>query len=312
MTTTTGPTPAALRTAGISRVLWIILGLNLVVAAAKLFYGWRSGAIAITADGIHSLLDASSNVFGLLGLWVAARPPDANHPYGHRKYETVAALAIAFMLFMGCWEIIESVLQRLRDPRVPDVSVEGFVILGLTIAVNVTVVAYERHEGRRLQSELLLSDAAHTMSDVWASLLVVASFTASRFGIGWTDLVAAGIIVLLILRAGITILRTTVSTLSDEARLDPFEVERAAVDEPGVLEAHNVRSRGPADDIHLDLHVLVAPSTPLAEAHALGHRVEARLRARWPSVSDVVVHVEPALDSERAKERVGGGLRADG
>ncbi|HEX5635139.1 MAG TPA: cation diffusion facilitator family transporter, partial [Gemmatimonadales bacterium] len=152
MTTTTGPPSFAVRSAAISRVLWIILGLNLVVAAAKLFYGWRSGAIAITADGIHSLLDASSNVFGLVGLWVAGRPPDANHPYGHRKYETVAALAIAFMLFMGCWEIVESVLQRLRDPRVPNVSVEGFVILGLTIAVNVTVVAYERHEGRRLRS----------------------------------------------------------------------------------------------------------------------------------------------------------------
>jgi divalent metal cation (Fe/Co/Zn/Cd) transporter len=141
---------------------------------------------------------------------------------------------------------------------------------------------------------------------------VVASFTASRFGIGWADLVAAGIIVVLIVRAGVTILRTTVSTLSDEARLDPLVVERVAGEEPGVLEAHNVRSRGPADDIHLDLHVLVAPGTPLADAHALGHRVESRLRERWPAVTDVVVHVEPALDSERAKERLGGGLRADG
>lgn len=312
MTSHTGPSSASARTAGISRVLWIILGLNLVVAGAKLFYGWRSGAIAITADGIHSLLDASSNVFGLVGLWVAGRPPDANHPYGHRKYETVAALAIAFMLFMGCWEILESVVQRLRTPEVPRVTLEGFVILGLTMAVNIAVVSYERHEGRRLQSELLLSDAAHTMSDVWASLLVVASFTASRFGIGWADIAAAAIIVVLIVRAGITILRTTVSTLSDERRLEPREVEQVAVEEPGVLEAHNVRSRGPADHIHLDLHVLVPPATPLADAHALGHRVEKRLRARWPSVTDVVVHVEPALDSERARERVGGGLRADG
>jgi divalent metal cation (Fe/Co/Zn/Cd) transporter len=73
-----------------------------------------------------------------------------------------------------------------------------------------------------------------------------------------------------------------------------------------------VRSRGPADDIHLDLHVLVDPATPLAEAHALGHRVEQRLREQWPGVTDVVVHVEPALPGERATERVGGGLRAEG
>jgi cation diffusion facilitator family transporter len=216
------------------------------------------------------------------------------------------------MLFLGCWEIISTVIERFRHPSVPRVSVEGFVILALTIVVNVVVVSYERFEGRRMQSELLQSDAAHTMSDVWASLLVMASFAAARFGLGWADLVAAGIIVVLIVRAGVEIMRTTLSTLSDERRLDPLEVERVAMEESGVLEAHNVRSRGPADDIHLDLHVLVPPSTPLDEAHALGHRVEKRLRGNWPSVTDVVVHVEPALDSERAKERVGGGLRADG
>jgi divalent metal cation (Fe/Co/Zn/Cd) transporter len=73
-----------------------------------------------------------------------------------------------------------------------------------------------------------------------------------------------------------------------------------------------VRSRGPLDDIHLDLHILADPALPLAEAHRVGHRVEARLRARWPGVTDVVVHVEPALDSERARTRQGGGLRAEG
>ena len=156
-----------------------------------------------------------------------------------------------------------------------------------------------------------MSDASHTQSDVWASLLVLASFVAARFGIGWADLAAAAIIVVLILRAGFEILRGTLSTLSDERRLPPDQVEQEALAEPGVLEVHNVRSRGPDDDIHLDLHVLVDPITPLADAHELGHRVEHRLRVRWTGVTDVVVHVEPALDSERARLRVGGGLRAD-
>src|SRR5206468_12593857 len=85
------------RLAGIARVMWIILGLNLIVALAKLLYGYRSGAIAITADGIHSLLDSASNVIGLIGISVAGRPADSNHPYGHRKYETFAALGVAMM-----------------------------------------------------------------------------------------------------------------------------------------------------------------------------------------------------------------------
>lgn len=297
---------------GIARVLWTILGLNLAVAVAKILYGYRSGAIAITADGIHSLLDGSSNMVGLVGLAVARRPPDANHPYGHRKYETFAALGIAGMLFLGCQKIVESAIQRVLHPQLPEITPAGFVILLGTLAVNLLVVWYERREGRRYQSELLLADATHTGSDVYASLVVLASFAAAPLRMVWIDVAAAAVIVVLIVRAGIGILKTTLSTLSDERRLPPAEVERVAGEEPGVIEAHNVRSRGPSDDIHVDLHLLVDPATPLEAAHALGHRVERRLRGHFPGVRDVVVHVEPALDAERAKERVeGGGLKAD-
>src|SRR5262249_54060274 len=146
----------------------------------------------------------------------------------------------------------------------------------------------------------------------FATLLVLVSFLAARFGITWADVAAAALIVVLIVRAGLRILQGTLSTLSDERRLAPEEVEAVAMLEPGVREVHNVRSRAPADDIHLDLHILLDPAPPLAEAHELGHRVERRLRDRWAGVSDVVVHVEPALESERARERVGGGLRAEG
>jgi cation diffusion facilitator family transporter len=304
---------ASLRLASIARVMWIVLGLNLVVALAKLIYGQRSHAIAITADGVHSLLDAASNVVGLVGVRVARRPADNNHPYGHRKYETFAAMGVAMMLFLGCWEIGAATLERLVHPRFPDVDLLGYGVIGATLAINALVVFYETRAARALQSELLESDAAHTGSDVFATLLVLASFVAIRFHVGWADVAAAGLIVVLIVRAGVRILKGTLSTLSDERRLDPVEVETVALTEPGVLEVHNVRSRGPADDIHLDLHILVDPATPLSDAHAQGHRVEGRLRQRWPGVSDVVVHVEPALESERAHERVaGGGLKAEG
>lgn len=296
----------------IGRMLWAILWLNLLVAAAKLVYGARVGAIAMSADGLHSLLDAASNVVALIGVAVARRPPDANHPYGHRKYETFAALGIVATMFLGCREILAAALERLRHPRVPDVDAAGFAVIGVTLAVNVGVVVIEGRAGRRLNSELLLSDAAHTGSDVLASLLVLMSFFAARAGWGGADVIVAVLITALIAAAGVRILRATISTLSDERRIDPEPVERVALEEPGVLEAHNVRSRGPSDDIHLDLHVLVSPTLTLAAAHELGHRVERRLRDRWPGVTDVVVHVEPALESERAKSREGGGLRAEG
>src|SRR5689334_19816522 len=115
----------------ITAILAWILVLNLAVAAAKLIYGHLSGAIAIRADGLHSLIDASANVVALLGIRVARRPPDANHPYGHRKYETFAALGIAAMMVIGCWEIAAAAVQRLRQPHLPHVTPLGYGIMAV-------------------------------------------------------------------------------------------------------------------------------------------------------------------------------------
>lgn len=295
----------------VTRVLAVIFVLNLAVALGKLLFGIRIGAVALVADGVHSLIDALANVVAIVGIAAAQRPPDANHPYGHRKYETVAALGVVAMLFLGCWEILTTAWERLWHPRAVTVAPTVFAVVVATLAVNGLVVWYERRAARRLGSELLEADAAHTGSDLFATLLVLASFGATRLHIPHADVAAAGVIVVLIVRAGIVILKGTVATLSDERRIDPVDVERAALEQPGVREAHNVRSRGPHDDIHLDLHILVDPSMRIDAAHAIGHGVEQRLRARWPNLTDVVVHVEPALASERATTREGGGLKAE-
>lgn len=303
---------ALVRRRAVVRVLWIVLALNVIVAAAKLVYGQLSGALAMSADGLHSVLDGSSNVIALVGIAFAHRPPDADHPYGHRKYETFAALGIVMLLIVACWEIASSAFDRFLHPHAPHITAAGFWVLGVTITINLFVVWLERREGQRLKSEILRSDAAHTASDVYVSLVVLVSFIAAHWRIPWADAAAAGVVIVFILRAASEILRHTLATLADERRLPPAEIEAEATSEPGVLEAHNVRSRGPEDDIHIDLHVLVDAQMTIAEGHAIGHRVEERLRRRWPEVSDVVVHVEPGHEEERARHSDGEGLRAPG
>ena len=96
----------------IKRVLWITLGLNLAVAVAKLAYGTSSGFLVMAADGVHSLLDAGGNVIGLVGVTASQRPPDAEHPYGHRKFETFAALSIGAFLVLACYEILKAAVER--------------------------------------------------------------------------------------------------------------------------------------------------------------------------------------------------------
>src|SRR5262245_36474047 len=110
------------RRRAIARILWMTLGLNVLVAVAKLAFGRMSGSLAITADGLHRSSDGSSNAIGLVGLGVAGRPPDDNHPYGHRKYETFAALGVAGLLLLGGREIAFQAWERLRHPVAPIIT----------------------------------------------------------------------------------------------------------------------------------------------------------------------------------------------
>ena len=139
-----------------------MLVLNLAVAAAKIALGLATGAISILSDGLHSATDSASNIVGLVGVRLASRPPDEDHPYGHRKFETMASIGILLFLLLALFEILETAIGRLRAGGAPQVSLGAFAVMGATLVVNIAVAAYERREARRLQSEVLLADAHHT------------------------------------------------------------------------------------------------------------------------------------------------------
>ena len=141
------PQPSALRPdryASVTRVLVHVLILNLAVALAKIVFGYTSGAISILSDGFHSLTDAASNIAGLVGVHAARQPPDEDHPYGHRKYETVAAAAVTVFLLLLVIEVIRNAVNHLTGRTQPhEISAASFVVMLVTIAVNLVVVAYE-------------------------------------------------------------------------------------------------------------------------------------------------------------------------
>lgn len=282
----------------VNRVLWRVLFLNLFVATLKLVFGYLSGALSMVADGFHSTLDASSNIVGLLGLKVARQPPDADHPYGHRKFEALAALGIALFLFITCYEIMSEVISRIGGYHEVEPEVVTFLVMAITIAVNLVVTRYERREGKRLKSMILLADAKHTQSDVFASLGVVASLIAAVLDFSALDLVVAVTIAGFIAYSGYTIVSGAFSVLADAQVVDPEEVRRLAMEVEGVTNAHRVRSRGLADDIHIDLHLHVRPDMTIRNAHDLAHKATDRIRSEITGVTDVVVHVEPEGEHE--------------
>ena len=277
-----------------STLVWVLL-LNLLVATAKLAVGWLSASISMVADGFHSLTDSASNVVGLVGLAVAGRPPDDDHPYGHRKFETLAALMIGALLALTAWEVLKSCVERLREGGTPEATPLTFWVMGITLMINLGVSTWERREGGRLQSDLLKADAAHTSSDVYASMAVIVSLIAARLGFPQLDVLTAVVITLIIARAAFQILRENGMLLADTAMLPAEQVASVATQVPGVVSVHKIRSRATSRGGYADLHVQVDGNLPLDEAHRIGHDVADRLK-RELRLEDVLVHVEPPVN----------------
>ena len=277
-----------------SRVLLRVLVLNLGVAVAKIVFGYASGAISILSDGFHSLTDAASNVAGLIGVRASERPPDADHPYGHRKYETVAAAAVTVFLLLLVIEVLRNAFNHLTGRSLPpEISTASFVVMVVTVMINLGVVAYEGREAERLGSEVLMADATQTRGDVWSSLTVIAALAGARAGVPVLDPLAALVVAGFIGYAGYQVARTTTGILSDRIVISDAELERVVMGVPGVLGCHRIRTRGAADHVFLDLHVWLPADMRLTDAHNLSHVVKDRLMTRYPQIADAVIHIEP-------------------
>lgn len=278
----------------VARVLTRVLFLNLTVACAKIALGYASGAISILSDGFHSLTDAAANLVGLIGARAASRPPDDDHPYGHRKFETVAASAVTLVLVVVVLEVLRNAFNNLSGRSAKaDVTVAGFAIMAATVVVNLLVIRYESREAARFSSELLQADATQTRGDVWTSLTVVAALVGTKLGLPILDPLAAIVVAGFIGYAGFQIAKTTTRILSDRAVISEGEIERVVVSVPGVIGCHQIRTRGTADHVFLDLHVWLPPDMALTDAHHLSHVVKDLVMTRYPQIADAIIHIEP-------------------
>ncbi len=286
------------RARGIRTVLIVTLIANVAVAAAKVVVGAALGSLSIRADGFHSSTDGLNNVVLLLGTWLAAAPPDREHPYGHRKFEVLAASFIGLSLLAAAFNVFMGVVDRLRGHGdAPAIEPSAFAVLGVTLVVNIFVASYEARAGKRLMSPALMSDATHTRGDIVVTIGVAISTLLVWRGYVWLDALTgaavAGYIVLMAAR----VLRENAGYLLDESVLDPARVLELAGSVDGVTSARDGRSRGTPGGVFIDLTVEVDGALPVADAHTLAHRVEDAVKDGIPGVLGVQVHVEPRAAS---------------
>lgn len=278
----------------IRRVLLVTLILNVSVAAMKMLYGWHSGSIGMLSDGFHSLFDGASNIVGLVGIWIASRPPDAEHPYGHSKFETLFTVAISLMIFGACFRILNDVYRSVFETHAPPrVTALSFAVMAATMAVNVFVMTYEGRQGRALKSDFLIADALHTKSDVLASSSVILGLIFSHLGYRHADAIAGAVVVVLIARVGWGIIRRASDVLVDTVCLDTHAIEMVVRAVEGVRNCHGIRTRGAEAHVSLDLSIHVSAGITVESAHEIADEVERRIREAFPEVEDIVVHTEP-------------------
>jgi cation diffusion facilitator family transporter len=277
----------------VKRILIIIFVINIAVALAKGIYGLLTNSLSMTADGLHSLFDSTSNIVGIIGVALASKPPDKEHPYGHSKFETFASIGIAVLLFATCIQILEATINRFLNPTVPEITVLSFAIMGVTLAANIGISAYEYIIGRRLKSSILVADSMHTRSDVYASIGVIVGFIAVKMGYPLADPIIALIITGLIILTGLEIIKDSSGVLLDKALIEESVIRKIAESVDGVCNCHRIRTHGTPGEMYIDLHIGVDSTLSIDEAHKVGMAVEDRIKESIEGVKDVVVHMEP-------------------
>jgi len=284
----------------VRKVLIITLLLNLFVMALKVVVGYATGSLSLLADALHSVTDSANNVLGLVANKFSSPLPDREHPYGHHKFEAVGALGIAAFLGIACFEILQGAIEKIiRGGSPVRISGPELWLLLIVLGVNIFVAFYERNVGTRIGSSILVADAKHTMSDVWVTISVLGGLIGIWwFNFQWLDVVLAFPVALLVFWSGWSVLKENLPWLVDQMAISPEAIHGIATSVPGVINCHDIASRGVIGrQVFIEMHLVV--DTPEVEtAHQITEEVENKLQERYSPVR-IIIHVEPpAYQSE--------------
>jgi cation diffusion facilitator family transporter len=284
----------------VRKVLIITLLLNVFVMGLKVVVGYWTGSLSLLADALHSVTDSANNVLGLVAIKFSSPLPDREHPYGHNKFEAVGALGIAAFLGIACFEIIQGAVERIIKGGEPvRVSPPELWLLLIVLGVNIFVAFYERNVGRRVGSSILVADATHTMSDVWVTISVIGGLIGVWLGYQLLDVLLAFPVALLVFWSGWSVLKENLPWLVDQMAIAPEIIHTIAVSVPGVLNCHDIASRGVIGrQVFIEMHLIV-DARDVETAHIITEEVERQLEERFSPVR-ILIHVEPpAYQSER-------------
>lgn len=284
----------------VQRALLLEGGANICVLVAKGLVGWSTGSLAVISDAIHSLTDLSNNIVALIILRLASAPPDREHPYGHRKFETLAVFGLATLLTVLALQIALRAIEYSDRP----VSRHGWALATMigVLAVNIVVAVWQGYWARRLHSDLLRADARHTLTDVLMTLVVIVGWQLAALGYVWLDTVFALGVAVVVLLLAYDLFKRVVPVLVDRIAEAPETLSQAIRAVPGVRRVRRIRSRWIGSAPAVDVIITVDAHLSTHAAHAIADAIERTLAGQF-AMQDVTVHIEPETTAEQNSEK---------
>jgi cation diffusion facilitator family transporter len=269
----------------------LIEGLaNLLVLVAKTVVGLSTGSMAILADAIHSLSDLTNNIIAWIVIHYSSLPADREHPYGHRKLETLAVFILASILVVLAFELALNAVNK-EYAEVVSSGIELIIMLCVLI-INIVVTSWQRMWAKRLDSDILHADATHTFADVLITGTVIVGWQLSAMGYAWVDRLCALGVALLIFYLAYGLFRRAIPVLIDEYAIDPVELSELIKPLPGVKKVYKIRSRWVGKTRAVDLVVSVDSALSTEESHAIADNIESQIENHF-GATDISIHVEP-------------------
>jgi cation diffusion facilitator family transporter len=279
------------------------VGVALLVLGLKAGAWWLTGSVALLADALESVVNVAAAVAALLAIRLSARPPDANHPYGHAKAEYFSAVLEGALIIVAALLILNQAWGAWLAPRAPEQAPLGLAVSAVATAINAGWASVLFRNGRAVRSPALLADARHLLADVVTSVgVLVGVAMVAATGILWLDPLLAGLTALNILWSGTRLVRESVGGLMDEAvpaeRLARIR-DLVAQHADGAIEAHDLRTRHSGRYTFVEFHLVVPGALSVAEAHEICDRIETALKDEL-GTAVITIHVEP---DAKAKHR---------
>lgn len=273
--------------------------VNVLQTLIKIGFGILGQSAALIADGIHSLSDLLSDLLVIIAVRLGSREADYEHPYGHRRFETIATVILGSSLIIIGGTLAWAVMNRMANPEhLPVPNQLSLAIAAVSILINEWLYQYTKRIALKTRSKLLMANAWHQRSDAITSVVVLFGIGAVMLGYPLADAIAAIVVALMVAKIGLNLVLDSIKELVDTS-LPPrlvAEIRKTIMAIDGVEGIHLLRTRHMGEDALIDAHIVVDPRITVSEGHSIGDTVRDELINRFDDVMDVLVHIDPEDD----------------